>query len=66
MSSNIETQSQGNRKFSDQAREARRAPPARGLASGNAAPPNPGRGVDPYNTSGVFDRKQAWARVGKR
>ena len=24
------------------------------------------RGSDPYNTSGSFDRKQNWARVGKR
>jgi hypothetical protein len=24
------------------------------------------RGSDPYNTSGSFDRKNNWARVGKR
>jgi hypothetical protein len=24
------------------------------------------RGVDPYNTSGSFDRKHNWTRVGKR
>jgi len=24
------------------------------------------RGSDPYNTSGSFDRKKNWARVGKR
>ncbi len=24
------------------------------------------RGFDPYNTSGSFDRKKHWARVGKR
>jgi hypothetical protein len=24
------------------------------------------RGVDPYNTSGSFDRNKDWARVGKR
>jgi hypothetical protein len=24
------------------------------------------RGSDPYNTSGSFDRKQHWTRVGKR
>ena len=24
------------------------------------------RGVDPYNTSGSFDRNKAWARVSKR
>jgi len=30
----------------------------------NAA--NEARGFDPYNTSGSFDRKKHWARVGKR
>jgi hypothetical protein len=24
------------------------------------------RGVDPYNTSGSFDRNKNWSRVGKR
>ncbi len=27
---------------------------------------NEPRGSDPYNTSGSFDRKKNWARVGKR
>jgi hypothetical protein len=27
---------------------------------------NENRGFDPYNTSGSFDRKQNWTRVGKR
>jgi hypothetical protein len=27
---------------------------------------NPQRSSDPYNTSGSFDRKKNWARVGKR
>jgi hypothetical protein len=27
---------------------------------------NQPRGSDPYNTSGSFDRKKNWARVGKR
>jgi hypothetical protein len=27
---------------------------------------NDQRGSDPYNTSGTFDRKKNWARVGKR
>ncbi len=30
----------------------------------NAA--NEARGFDPYNTSGSFDRRKHWARVGKR
>jgi hypothetical protein len=35
----------------------------------NSAPPkaaNEQRGVDPYNTSGSFDRKNNWAKIGKR
>jgi hypothetical protein len=35
----------------------------------NSAPlktANEQRGVDPYNTSGSFDRKKNWAKVGKR
>ena len=46
-------------------------------ASGTAAKPlelagaqrkaaNEARGFDPYNTSGSFDRKKNWSRVGKR
>jgi hypothetical protein len=27
---------------------------------------NENRGFDPYNTSGSFDRKKHWIRVGKR
>ena len=27
---------------------------------------NEKRGFDPYNTSGSFDRKKNWMRVGKR
>ena len=27
---------------------------------------NEARGFDPYNTSGSFDRKKHWERVGKR
>jgi hypothetical protein len=27
---------------------------------------NEDRGVDPYNTSGSFDRTKNWTRVGKR
>ena len=27
---------------------------------------NENRGVDPYNTSGSFDRKNNWSRVGRR
>jgi hypothetical protein len=27
---------------------------------------NENRGSDPYNTSGSFDRKKNWTRIGKR
>jgi hypothetical protein len=27
---------------------------------------NEKRGFDPYNTSGSFDRKNNWSRIGKR
>ena len=35
----------------------------------DAAAPNPrdaGGGFDPYNSSGGFDRRKNWARIGKR
>jgi hypothetical protein len=35
----------------------------------DTAAPNPrdaGGGFDPYNSSGGFDRRKNWARVGKR
>jgi hypothetical protein len=48
-------------------REAQRArplalaePPPKAAASPAAA------GFDPYNTSGTFDRRKHWERVGKR
>ena len=50
-------------------REKPRGPPARGLAIEGAQPKvlaNEARGCDPYNTSGSFDRKKNWTRVGKR
>jgi hypothetical protein len=38
-----------------------------GLSLGEAPPePTSDRGSDPYNTSGSFDRKKHWARVGRR
>jgi hypothetical protein len=44
-------------------------PPANGLKVDKPLPKaaaNEARGVDPYNTSGSFDRKKHWERVGKR
>jgi hypothetical protein len=44
-------------------REARRTPPP----APNEPPPKPVvEGFDPYNTSGSFDRRKNWERVGKR
>lgn len=54
--------------FSFGVRELRQAN-AREKLSVNSAPvktANEQRGVDPYNTSGSFDRKKNWAKVGKR
>ncbi len=54
--------------FSFGVRELRQANAAEKL-SVNAAPlkaANEKRGFDPYNTSGSFDRKKNWSRVGKR
>jgi hypothetical protein len=48
-------------------RQARREQPA--APALDAAAPNPrdaGGGFDPYNSSGGFDRRKNWARVGKR
>jgi hypothetical protein len=59
-------------KFSFGVRELRQAraalPMAPGLALDGEQPKaaNEARGFDPYNTSGSFDRKKNWTRVGKR
>jgi len=54
--------------FSFGVNELRRARAAQALhlepAPAKAAAPN--LGGDPYNTSGSFDRKNNWTRVGKR
>jgi hypothetical protein len=65
----IEHKNQGDRHstFNHRASE-RHAKPAGALALA-AAPAKSAildRGSDPYNTSGSFDRKKNWARVGKR
>ncbi len=54
--------------FSFGVRELQRTTEVREL-SVHAAPlkaANENRGFDPYNTSGSFDRKKNWMRVGKR
>jgi hypothetical protein len=55
-------------KFSFGVRELREAKKGQQLAV-VAAPPKAAAkdtGGDPYNTSGSFDRKKNWMRVGKR
>jgi hypothetical protein len=54
--------------FSFGVRELRQARVARELAL-HVSPQkavNDKQGCDPYNTSGSFDRKKNWARVGRR
>jgi hypothetical protein len=68
MASDHKTRSDTDTSFSYGARELRQAKLAQKL-SVEIAPPkaaNENRGFDPYNTSGSFDRKKNWMRVGKR
>jgi hypothetical protein len=62
------TSSEPEENFSFGVRELRQANTAAKL-SVDVAPrkaANENRGFDPYNTSGSFDRKKNWLRVGKR
>jgi hypothetical protein len=56
--------------FSFATRELREAQRERAAAPAiDTAAPNPrdaGGGFDPYNSSGGFDRRKNWTRVGKR
>lgn len=54
--------------FSFGVRELKQARAAQSLAlaPGPQKPSYKIEGSDPYNTSGSFDRKKNWARVGKR
>ncbi len=68
MASNHKTLSDPDSDFSFGVRELRQANTAEKL-SVNPAPlkaANEKHGVDPYNTSGSFDRKKNWAKVGRR
>jgi hypothetical protein len=58
----------GEDKFSFGVRELRQSKAAHPLAlqSGPLVAVDEDRGADPYNTSGSFDRKKHWSRVGKR
>jgi hypothetical protein len=68
MASDHKTQSDADTSFSYGVRELRQAKQAQKLSveitPTKAA--NENRGFDPYNTSGSFDRKKNWMRVGKR
>ena len=57
-----------NQKFAPGRETASKTQRGSGLALTDTARKSPGdqRGSDPYNTSGSFDRKKNWARVGKR
>ena len=68
MASDHKTGNDPESKFSFGVRELRQANVAQELRV-DAAPlkaANENRGFDPYNTSGSFDRKKNWTRVGKR
>jgi hypothetical protein len=47
-------------------REARRAQPLTLAEPGPKSAPGAAAGFDPYNSSGGFDRRKHWERVGKR
>jgi hypothetical protein len=58
-------------KFSFGTRELREARRAQPLTLAEPAPKSApgaaaGSGFDPYNTSGSFDRRKHWERIGKR
>jgi hypothetical protein len=68
MTSDDETRDDRESTFSYGVRELRKAKaaPELSVASAPLKAANQQRGFDPYNTSGSFDRKKNWARVGKR
>jgi hypothetical protein len=68
MASDNKTRSDSDTSFSYGVRELRQAKLAQQLSVASAPPKavNEHRGFDPYNTSGSFDRKKNWMRVGKR
>jgi hypothetical protein len=68
MSSNYKIRSEADTAFSFGVRELRRARLGQDLCVEDAPlkAVNENRGSDPYNTSGSFDRKKNWTRIGKR
>ncbi len=68
MSSNHKSGDDPDANFSFGVRELRQAKTAQSLSL-SVAPQKASidkQGCDPYNTSGSFDRKKNWARIGKR
>jgi hypothetical protein len=49
-----------------QAQKQDEIPAAPAIDAAAPNPRDPGGGFDPYNSSGGFDRRKNWARVGKR
>jgi hypothetical protein len=69
MASDRKTRNDPEADFSFGVRELRAANTAQELTVVDQVPQkaaNQNRGFDPYNTSGSFDRKKNWTRVGKR
>jgi hypothetical protein len=68
MASGDKTREDPEANFSYGVREMRLSTAARDLRIEHAPlkAANEKRGFDPYNTSGSFDRKKNWMRVGKR
>ena len=68
MSSDPKIRNEADSAFSFGVRELRRARLAKNLCVEDAPlkAANENRGSDPYNTSGSFDRKKNWMRIGKR
>jgi hypothetical protein len=69
MASNHQTWNDTESEFSFGARELREAKKIDRALTLSVEPVKgsvASKGFDPYNTSGSFDRKKHWARVGKR
>ena len=68
MASDDKNRNDPESKFSFAVRELQQADVVRKLKLDPVPPKaaNENRGFDPYNTSGSFDRKKNWTRVGKR
>ena len=68
MASDNKTRSDPESNFSFAVRDLQQPNVAQKLTLDPAPPTaaNENRGFDPYNTSGSFDSKKNWTRVGKR